>query len=414
MKRAVRTFLMLGLPCLSVLLLGLPALLRTGQVDLRSWFMPMLVMVLASAILKIRRGSSAAVWAGLGTVSALLLFVVLVAGRPPSLSAAASLCLVALLAVVGGMLLASRKWAGVLACGAAVLAATLALDRPVVPASAPRPTLGLVSGLPLFWRFDKGGIPVQSDAPLISVLRQSFDVRPIDSPEASQLSTVDVLLLAQPRALTPLELAAVDKWVRLGGRALILVDPMLRWPLPWPVGDRRRPPIITLLTPLIDHWGLRLLPPSSGTAEKRHFLSDGRLLTTYAASAFESFGRSCRVDAAGLVARCTLGKGSAMLVADADLIDDRLWLADPAAPLNTRHWTADTPQFVAEELSGGPSQHDRLWLRTERDLVHATRVAIGFGIFWAAMGAVLLRKKFKASLDRKFTPLISVKDGNRD
>ena len=34
--------------------------------------------------------------------------------------------------------------------------------------------------------------------------------------------------------------------------------------------------------------------------------------------------------------RLRIGRGEALLLGDADLIDDRLWLADPARPLDPR------------------------------------------------------------------------------
>src|SRR3546814_17641063 len=90
----------------------------------------------------------------------------------------------------------------------------------------------------------------------------------------------------------------------------------------WPLGDRRRPPAVTLLAAMIEYWGVRMTPPSSG--EQRHFLGDGRVLTIYSAVVFENAGPDCRIVGRGLAARCMVGKGSVTIVADADLIDDRL------------------------------------------------------------------------------------------
>jgi len=83
------------------------------------------------------------------------------------------------------------------------------------------------------------------------------------------------------------------------------------------------------------------------------------------------------------------------MVADADLADDRLWLADPAAPLEPEQWTADTPQFVADAL-GATLPAGRRWVRSGDALVTAVRWAVIVGIFWAALGTVLFRPYRKA------------------
>ena len=76
---------MLALPGLLVLLGGLPALLRTGQVDPRGWMLPALLLVPAAALLKRWRSAGAAWWAGLGTVGAVLSCAFLASWRVPAL-----------------------------------------------------------------------------------------------------------------------------------------------------------------------------------------------------------------------------------------------------------------------------------------------------------------------------------------
>lgn len=413
MTAALRTFVLLWLPGLVMLLAGLPLLLRTGQVDPRAWAMPALFLILAATVLKARRSVGHAVWAGVGAFASVLLFIFLAAGRWPDPTAALWLGGLAALAVTAGILLSVRLWLGLVACGTALIAGCLSFERPVAPAFGPRPVLGVVTALPLFWRDGQGGMGARADAPIVTLLRQGFDVRPLDSPDASALSGVDALLLAQPRALPPAELVAIDKWVRAGGQALILADPLLRWPSSLPLGDRRRPPAVSLLTPLIAHWGLRLLPPSLPPKEIRRFLPDGRLVTGYAVSGFESAGSACDVEAEGLLARCALGRGAASLVADADLLDDRLWLADPAAPIEPRLWTADTPQFIAEALGGGLSVRARHWLRSEASLILALRWSILFGIFWAMSGSGVFACRNSRGLPRNGTHLSPEKEADK-
>ncbi|BAI97637.1 hypothetical protein Sj15T_20650 [Sphingobium sp. TA15] len=396
-------------PILLVLFGGLPALLRTGQVDPRGWMVPALLLVPAAALLRARRGEGAAWWVGVGTVGTVLSCAFLATWRVPGLVSVAWLLAGVLAATVAGLMFrvpakagtqfkwsdwvpafaGTRQMAGL---GFALLALAIswfAREHRIEPSPGKRAELEVISGLPLFWR-ENG---VKADAPIITVLRQRFDVRPVDSPLALEKAAAGMLLLAQPRAFSLDEQVALDAWVGKGGKALILADPQLRWPMDWPLGDRRRPPAVTLLAAMIEYWGVRMTPPSPG--EQRHFLGDGRVLTIYSAAAFENAGPDCRIFGRGLVARCMVGKGSVTIVADADLIDDRLWLADSATPLESAQWTADTPQFVAEAL-GAPLPAGRRWVRSGEALVNALRWAVVVGIFWAALGTVLFPRRAAA------------------
>lgn len=373
---------MLGLPGVAVLLGGLPALLRTGQVDPRGWMVPALLLVPAAALLKARRGEGAAWWVGLGTVGTVLSCAFLAAWRVPGLVPVAwFLALVALATVAG-----TRHSVGLGLALLTLAVCWLAGEPRIERLPGKQPELAVISGLPLFWR-ENG---VKADAPIITVLRQRFDVQPVDSPLALKKGSAKILLLAQPRAFSMDELVALDAWISKGGKALILADPQLRWPMDLPLGDRRRPPAVTLLAAMIEYWGVKLLPPAAG--EKRHFLGDGRVLTVYAASGFADAGPNCRIVGRGLIARCAMGRGVATIVADADLLDDRLWLADPAAPLEPDQWTADTPQFIAG-LLGGALPDGRRWVRSGDALVTAVRWAILAGIFWAGLGTALFWRR---------------------
>ena len=419
MKAGLRTFVLLAWPSLAVLLLGLLPLLRTGQVDPRGWMWPALLLVPAAGLLKARRGAGAACWASAGMVGVVLCCAFLATLRVPEVGAVLWLALVVSLATVAGVAwgyratpakagvqidgrngaltsrlsrssayAGARLWVGL---GSILLALTACwfADRSRITASARPPELAIISRLPLFWREGAAGPAARVDAPIITVLRQRFAVQPLDSPVLLK-PRVKRLLLAQPRALSGEELVALDQWVRRGGEALVLADPQLHWPMALPMGDRRRPPPVTLLAGLLGHWGVGLAPVEAGGGERRHFLADGRMLTLYAASSVDTVAPACRILARGLVARCRVGEGGATVVADADLIDDRLWLADPAAPLDPRQWTADTPQYVAQALGAalpGPTH----WVRSGPALVQAVRWAVLIGIFWAALGAMLFR-----------------------
>ncbi|MCK0533498.1 Gldg family protein [Sphingobium agri] len=387
--KALRTFLMLGLGPVLVVLGGLPSLLQTGQVDLQSWTWPVLMLMPVALLLSLKRGLPYALWAGLGSLGTVLIFDVLAASSYPAIGGVGGLALVAALAVVAGVCLPRRKWTGLAFCAAALFSCWLAREAPLPETPSPRPKLAVISALPLFWKEGEAGFGARSDAPIVTLLRRRFDVQAVDSPLGPAMRDANALLLAQPRVFSPAELVVLDNWVRNGGHVLLLADPLLRWPSSLPLGDRRRPPAVSMIGPLLNHWGLALLPPVA-VAEERRILEDGRVLTTMGSSGFAlQPGTSCHIEEEGLAARCAIGRGNAVLVADADLIDDRLWLADAAAPLDARHWSADSPGFVIEALDGGMVE-GRRWLRSAADLVMALRWSILVGIGWAILGSVFL------------------------
>jgi hypothetical protein len=400
MTAALRTFVMSCAGQFIFLLAGLPALLRTGQVDLLGWVWPALILVMVAAVIRMRRSTFHAVWIGAGSLGTVILFSSLAMGRLPGHVEIAWLSLIVILAVGAGLSLPRRRRMGLLLIGMAGLACWLSAEPPIKPTKE-RPVLAVISALPLFWRDGDGGIQSQSDAPIIKILRQRFDVRPIDSPLSPGMQGAKAVLLAQPRGLSDAELSSLDDWVRRGGNMVLLADPLLRWPSSLPLGDRRRAPAVTMLAPLLARWGVALLPPSS-TGEERQMLADGRLLTTMAASSFAVRDPSnCRVGQNALIAHCNLGRGQAVLVADADLIDDRLWLVDEAAPLNMREWSADTPGFLVEQLGGGPVD-SRSWLKSVATLTLALRWSIIAGIIWAIMGSVVSLGCLRGFVDRSF------------
>lgn len=221
----------------------------------------------------------------------------------------------------------------------------LLLDR--VPAAAgDRPELMLMTALPIIWgergAFDPGSRPAES----YRALEREFRVRPLDTLSAETLSG-HLLLLAQPRALAPAELVALDEWVRRGGRALILTDPSLDWPSDLPLGDLRRPPRIGLLGPILSHWGIRLDAREGKGVAITHAAVPGKRmrLAMTAPGRFEA--PICRQLAGSFLIECGVGEGKALLLADADLLRDELWA--PYGPARHQR-TADNPLAVAEWL----------------------------------------------------------------
>ncbi len=235
----------------------------------------------------------------------------------------------------------------------------LVTGRWTAPEAAEKRDLMLLSALPLAWAETGPLDPRSRPAAAYAELEREFRIRALDVVDEASLASGRLLLVAQPRALAPAELASLDAWVRRGGRALILTDPMLLWPSELPLGDIRRPPSIGLLGPLLQHWGLSLAPPEQARAVVRQLTAGGakRRLVLFAPGTFETNSAACTVSDGGVMASCRIGAGRTILVSDADLLHDRLWTggANPPGERHTR--IADNPLVVADlldRLAGSP------------------------------------------------------------
>lgn len=211
-----------------------------------------------------------------------------------------------------------------------LLFAGVALRRPAVDQS--KPALGMMTTLPLQW--SEGGIEADlaQDArphPAFARLDQQFEIEPIDDLESWKPRPGQMLLLAQPRAFAPAELVRLDKWVRQGGKLLILADPALQWGSLYPLGDKRRPLFTSLMSPLFAHWGLELVLPltdeSPRVVRKVGAFNIRSVTLGEWLPIQDDVSQSCAIFAQGLLADCPVGKGRAVLVADADLLDTAYW-----------------------------------------------------------------------------------------
>lgn len=205
-----------------------------------------------------------------------------------------------------------RSWG---ASGALALVAVAAVFGLTARKQAPeekRP-LALLTSLPIVLGEDfslKG-----TGSPALSALSSKFEVKPISTTSSRELPK-SLLLMAQPPAQTAENLVALDEWVRRGGRVLLLADPMLEWPSNRPLGDPLRPPPMFADTGLLVHWGLRLdAPDGRGLAVRT--LAGRRIIT---ASPGALYG-GCTISADRLIADCRVGKGRAIVVADADFLN---------------------------------------------------------------------------------------------
>lgn len=202
--------------------------------------------------------------------------------------------------------------------------------------AAEQAQLGLFTSLPIYWG-EAADITamLNSDEPphwARAALEQQYTLAPMDVLDAESLQDLDDLILAQPRPLAPSENVALDDWVRAGGRALVFADPMLAQHSIFPIGDKRRPQDVVLLSPILARWGLVLRYDEAQAAGIR-IIEDGDLaLPVTRAGTFAATGQgedsTCDLSAESTIARCTIGEGSALIVADADLLDPH---AEPAS-----------------------------------------------------------------------------------
>jgi hypothetical protein len=141
-------------------------------------------------------------------------------------------------------------------------------------------------------------------------------VTPVGVADAETLEQGRLLLMAHPLAQPAEALVDLDRWVRDGGRLLLLADPALDWESDRPLGDTFRPPPAFADTGLLAHWGLRLDAPDE--RGPRQLSLGGQPILTASPGALAG---KCRISKDRLVAHCRIGKGEATIVADADFLN---------------------------------------------------------------------------------------------
>jgi hypothetical protein len=195
---------------------------------------------------------------------------------------------------------------------------------PILP-DMPRQRIVLMSSLPLVYGAGVDMAAVLAGKadphPLHKALAAAHDLVVPDVLDAAALRDARLAILVQPRALAPDELVALDAYVRAGGRLLLFADPMLEWPRTAGLADPGGPVRSSLISPLLKHWGLELIHPE---VESVRLEETGALLVhpgQFGVLPGKIGDADCSLDSAAAVARCQVGKGRALLVADADLLD---------------------------------------------------------------------------------------------
>lgn len=191
-----------------------------------------------------------------------------------------------------------------------------------------RPELMLLTTLPIV--FPERMMLDAAGSPVLEALEARYRVVPISTAGAGELGERRLLLMAQPQAQPAEALVELDRWVRRGGRVLLLADPALEWPSERPLGDRFRPPASFADTGLLGHWGLRLQPPLARGPASRTI--GGVEIRSSSVGALVATGPPCTPEGSGLVARCRIGRGRATVIADSDFLNpDSVEGADAAA-----------------------------------------------------------------------------------
>jgi hypothetical protein len=237
------------------------------------------------------------------------------------------------------------------------------------PSSKPGREIGLYTSLPIVWG-ESGDIRelLEKERPrhwALAVLSAAGTLHPLDT-LTDRLPRDALLVLAQPRPLSPQENVALDRWVREGGRVLLFADPLLTAPTRYALGDPRRPQDTVLLSPILARWGLRLEFDEAQPAGERMVGTPLGTIPVNLAGRFRLSGNSgesasspgfsgkhgtdgdrggdpgksgivgmvgdapgrCHLEAEGLLAHCTVEKGRIFAISDAAVLEES---DDPAA-----------------------------------------------------------------------------------
>jgi hypothetical protein len=215
-----------------------------------------------------------------------------------------------------------------LAASLPCLATACHADEAVVAdGGSDRPELGLMGTIPIYWgeAGDFGELVAGGQDAHWARTRLEADYRlsPLDTLDEASLAGIDFLMLAQPRALSPAENVALDAWVRGGGKLLLFADPMLTGESRFAIGDRRRPQDVILLSPILDHWGLALAFDEDRPAGPVLIPAVGTPIPVNLPGSLEvgDGEAACALLAANVLAECRIDRGSALVLADAALLD---------------------------------------------------------------------------------------------
>lgn len=199
-------------------------------------------------------------------------------------------------------------------------------------APGPRPQVAIMTSLPIYWSegADVALIAAgQGELPWVrGALEARYRLKPVDMLGAidgrDPLTGIDRLMVVQPRALSPQDNLALDRWVMGGGHLFLALDPLLTGQYSIPLGDPRHPVAVGLIPPVIERWGMELRFDETQPLAVRDVDAGGIDIPVAMAGEIHPLpgsGSGCTIDASRILATCTLGKGRVTILADAALFE---------------------------------------------------------------------------------------------
>jgi hypothetical protein len=202
----------------------------------------------------------------------------------------------------------------ILGVSVTLLAGGTKKSRPLPRSDGTQPSLALLTSLPLV--FGERMTLTGGGSKVLDALERRYDVIPVATADPSNLRQAPILFMAHALAQPAQTLVGLDHWVRAGGKLLLLADPALEWESERPLGDPLRASPMFPDTGLLGHWGLRLDAPEERGPTPRE-IAGRRVLTN---SPGELHG-TCMITEDRLIADCRIGKGRAIIIADADFLE---------------------------------------------------------------------------------------------
>lgn len=242
---------------------------------------------------------------------------------------------------------------GLSACSAAPAATETEADSDISGEVVNRPAtrMGLMSSLPLYWPLGadlatiaqgQGEVPWQRAALAGRYALEPLDtLSPIpalaaDQPDLDPLADLRRIAIIQPRGLSASDNVALDRWVRGGGRLLLVLDPALTGEYDLPLGDPRRPVDTALIPPVVARWGLAV----SFDEDQPVAVTTARLGATALPLALSGTvtitdpkAADCTLLANDAAAQCRVGKGQVTLLADAALFEHQALAGEGGATM---------------------------------------------------------------------------------